>query len=299
MYHNNKNFKMNIIIPNEAHFYCCKCKADRNMEITIPTLDNIDLIVRSEINNSEDEFSHKSLMHEILAQLDQTTFKELNPDEIPAFIKSKMDKHLEKLNNDFITKIKNEEYSKLLNGKIFQLTCLQCREITWLVTYKSCDGMKTMLLSEHNHSIATEHTPKAVKYYLDQAWKAKNAGANSSAVAMYRAALDNLLVHKGYKTGDLADKIQNLSTNINNRTAGSWTRYIKNSTLTTLRKLGNGSIHPNDGDISKQSLLSDDLVDGLDIVFQALLHEAYERQEEENARNQQLNKVAKMFDSRQ
>lgn len=96
LYHSNKNFKMRIILPDEAHFYCCKCKADRNMKIEISESEELYLQIYSEINNSEDEPGFDSLLSQALEQLNKDFVEGLNSDGLSTFLKSKMDERLEK-----------------------------------------------------------------------------------------------------------------------------------------------------------------------------------------------------------
>jgi hypothetical protein len=46
--------------------------------------------------------------------------------------------------------------------------------------------------------------------------------------------------------------------------------------LQVIRDLGNGSIHPNDGDVKKQETLDNDLISKVKYTFQMLLFSIYE-----------------------
>jgi hypothetical protein len=127
--------------------------------------------------------------------------------------------------------------------------------------------------------VATPNTPAGVAYYLDQADRAECVGARTAAVAMYRAALEHLLFEQGYTTGMLNAKIQELIRRRDAGEASGWARDLDADHLTVINRLGNFSIHPNDGDISGQSRLDSGLLSAVRELFSYLVDEVYEREE--------------------
>jgi hypothetical protein len=115
-----------------------------------------------------------------------------------------------------------------------------------------------------------------VAFYLDQAHRAQSVGANSASVAMFRGALEHLLFEQGYQKGMLGEKIKQLSEDISSNTAPKWALELEIEFLKVLRDLGNGSIHPNDGDVKKQAVLDNKLIEQVKAAFQMLLYLIYE-----------------------
>jgi hypothetical protein len=68
---------------------------------------------------------------------------------------------------------------------------------------------------------------------------------------MYRGALDQILHHEGFKAGMLGKKLGELERAIASGTAPKWAMELETEYLAVLNQLGSGSIHPNDGDITK------------------------------------------------
>lgn len=93
---------------------------------------------------------------------------------------------------------------------------------------------------------------------------------------MYRAALEQLLYEQKYKAKNLADKIANLESEMSAGTAPNWTKDFDTDMFTYLKDLGNGAIHPNDGDVKKQSILDNELLSRIQSVFSYLLQVVYE-----------------------
>ncbi|WP_114298198.1 DUF4145 domain-containing protein [Anaerobacterium chartisolvens] len=102
-------------------------------------------------------------------------------------------------------------------------------------------------------------------------------GANSACISMYRAALEQILYNQGYINGMLNSKIKDLEKDINDGTGKEWTKSLDKDLFSYIKDLGNGSIHPNGGDISKQSTFDDDLVVSIDLLFREFLDEIYEK----------------------
>jgi hypothetical protein len=124
--------------------------------------------------------------------------------------------------------------------------------------------------------LATPNTPTSVSYYLDQAQRARSVTANSAAIAMYRAALEQLMFDKGFTKGMLDAKIKELEEQIAKGNAQAWARDLDTEYLRVMKELGNAAIHPNGGDVSKQAAFDGNLLIRVERTFQGLLDLAYE-----------------------
>lgn len=154
--------------------------------------------------------------------------------------------------------------------------CVQCRALFTAVIYQGPRGPSLAVLPSSFAGVATPNTPKSVAYYLDQAHRAHSVGANTAAVAMYRAGLEQLLFDQGFKTGMLHAKVTALEAAITAGDAPKWAVDLDTELLRAMKDLGNGAIHPNDGDITKQDILDAELVHEVTNLFHALLFIIYE-----------------------
>ena len=152
------------------------------------------------------------------------------------------------------------------------------------------------ILPSCNGGVVTPNTPSEVSYYLDQAYRAKSVGANSACIAMYRGALDQLLHQQGYISGMLGSKLGKLEKDIKDGKAPVWAEDIDIKYLSYLNALGNGSIHPNDGDIDKQKELDNQLIEVVDVVFTMLLDSIYEKPVREQGWLSTLEEKSKHFE---
>jgi hypothetical protein len=166
--------------------------------------------------------------------------------------------------------------SKDLVPSLLGLQCLQCQMTFTGVIYPGPDGPDVVILPSRRGGLTTPHTPEGVSYYLDQAHRAEVLAARSAAVAMYRGALEHLLFEQGYTTGMLGRKLELLETDIKNSKAPKWSVDLDTEFLGVLKDLGNGSIHPNDGDVTKQSALDGELLRKVRETFLMLLFLVYE-----------------------
>ena len=166
--------------------------------------------------------------------------------------------------------------SKELVASLLALRCVQCQMVFTGVIYLGPDGPDVVILPSRRGGLTTSHTPDGVSYYLDQAHRAEVLGARSAAVAMYRGALEHLLFEQGYQTGMLGKKLELLETDIKNSKGPKWAVDLDTEFLEVLKDLGNGSIHPNDGDVTKQRALDDELLGKVRETFLMLLFLVYE-----------------------
>jgi len=163
-----------------------------------------------------------------------------------------------------------------LTKSLWTIRCLQCNaEFTGLI-YMGSSGQTMVVLPSINGGLSTPNTPDSVAFYLDQASKAKSVGANSAGVAMFRGALEHILFHQGYKMSLLDAKIKALVKDVEEGVGPTWAKEIDATFLTVIKELGNGAIHPNDGDVDKQRVLDTGLINQLDVVFSLLLYIIYE-----------------------
>lgn len=176
-----------------------------------------------------------------------------------------------------------EEVYELRAGVIISIKCMQCNtealgvldEEGWR---QSCNRREKLTLYWPTIAkLATANTPEAVAYYLDQAARCESVGANSAAVVMYRSALEHLLHDHNYKEGMLGRRLSKLLADVAAGSAPRWARDIDHAYLDVINKLGNGAVHANDGDVSKQASLDDEIFRGLQIAFVEILDVVYER----------------------
>jgi hypothetical protein len=98
---------------------------------------------------------------------------------------------------------------------------------------------------------------------------------------MYRAALDQLLFHEGFANGTLGVKIRDLKAA---DPVPDWFRDLDPLYLDVINSIGNGAIHPNDGDIERQKVIDRRITEAVDALFTEILDLVYERPEEHRAR---------------
>jgi hypothetical protein len=157
------------------------------------------------------------------------------------------------------------------------LICVQCDALSTAMLYQGPNAaLRLAILPSVNGGLTTPHAPEGVAYYLDQAQKAHSIGANTACVAMFRGALEHLLFHQGFQTGMCGKKLTDLETAIVDKTAPKWAYELDTEFLKVMKKLGDGSIHPNDGNIKNQEVLDNSLIRELRHTFQELLFLIYE-----------------------
>lgn len=198
-------------------------------------------------------------------------------------------------NGEPITQIKDT--AQALLHSLYGLSCLQCEATFTSVIYPGVSGPALAILPGILGGMGTPNTPTSVLYYLDQAHKSQAMGAHSAAMAMFRAALDQLMFEQGYteKGKMLGSKIKQLEEEIASGKGPEWARDLDPSFLRVLNNLGSGSIHPNDGDITKQDAIDAELLGDVQTTFAELLHLVYERKAERNARLTKLRERAELL----
>lgn len=166
------------------------------------------------------------------------------------------------------------------------LECVQCSATFEALIYKSSEGPAIAILPSIPGGLRTVHTPTSVAYYLDQAQRAHSVGANSAAVAMYRAALEQILLEAGFQERMLGPKIKALEAKIANGSAPKWALDLEIEFLEVLKDLGNAAIHA--GDVGRQAHLDSILLRNISITFMRLLFLAYEVEHEAQSRLKSL-----------
>lgn len=160
---------------------------------------------------------------------------------------------------------------------VYVYECLECDTKNY-ATLMLIESEPTLSIrSEVEGGIRTDHTPPAVAYYLDEANRAQKAGAKSAAAAMYRAALEQILFEQGFVNGMLKAKIDDLGSRLAAGTAPDWAKQSHKELFTLLKNIGDGSIHPNGGEISKQLEIDEELLSVIEVVLDRLLTAIYER----------------------
>jgi hypothetical protein len=165
----------------------------------------------------------------------------------------------------------------LWSPSMFQVRCRQCTTQATIVVYAGPDGDDVAILWSVRGGMRTPATPASVTYYLDQAGRCEAMAARTAAVAMYRGALEQLLFQQGFTVGMLNAKITALEAAIAGGTAPPWARILNPGFMRVIKDLGNGAIHPNDGDITRQQALDETLLVDVRIAMEMLLELVYEQ----------------------
>lgn len=164
------------------------------------------------------------------------------------------------------------------------LQCVQCDTNFTAVLYQGPEGTSLAVLPSTYGGLTTPHTPKGVAYYLDQAQRAKAVGANSAAVTMFRGALEHLLFEQGFQKGMCGQKLSDLEAAVKAGKAPKWAQELDGDFLQVMKQLGDGAIHPGDGNVDNQKVLDSDLIAKLTHTFQMLLFTIYELPHEKQKR---------------
>jgi hypothetical protein len=156
------------------------------------------------------------------------------------------------------------------------LHCVQCDALFTSVLYQGPEGTTLATFPSTSGGLTTPHTPPGVGYYLDQAQRSHSVGANSAAVTMFRGALEHLLFDQGFKDGMCGKKLRELEAAIAGGKAPKWAYELNTDFLQVMKELGDGSIHPNDGDVKNQEVFDSALIAKVRHTFEMLLFLIYE-----------------------
>lgn len=174
-------------------------------------------------------------------------------------------------------------------------TCLQCETKTNLILYYGPNNLELAILRSAYGGSSTNNTPQEVKYYLDQAYRARMVSALSAAMSMYRSALEWILFDQGYKNGMLGAKIKKIEEDIKNNVAPKWANEMPMELLSAIKNIGNGAMHTNDGDIRKQEEIDKNVIEIVDVVFAELLDVIYEQPIRRQQNVEKLKVIANTF----
>lgn len=188
-----------------------------------------------------------------------------------------------------------EAIAEQLVPAAFVMWCLQDDTRFSAFLFRGPDGYELAIFPMRRGGLSTPHTPPGVAFYLDQAQRAQSAGANSAAVAMYRAALEHLLFEQGYTRRMLGPKIEDLNKAIQDRSAPRWALDLNPAYLTVVNKLAAAAIHPGDGDVGGQAAFDREILTQLEITMSELVRVVYEREHEERSRLTALEAALKTF----
>jgi hypothetical protein len=172
------------------------------------------------------------------------------------------------------------------------MKCRQCHTEAHGLYYEGPSRKDLIIAQREAGGCSTPNTPEPVKFYLDQAARSEATSARSAAVAMYRAALEQLLHQQGFTTGMLNAKLVELDKQKVARTAPKWAMELDTEFLDVLKHLGNGAIHANGGDVKKQAAFDDELIIAVRVTFAALLDAVYEDPARRAARLAAMKSVA-------
>lgn len=180
------------------------------------------------------------------------------------------------IDSGYIRTHSSKEIEPFLTDFLFTLHCLQCQARYQAFVFDGAQGKEIAIFGKVMGGVTTPNSPLAVSFYLDQAHRSAAVSAHSASVAMYRAALEQLLYQQGFTTGMLNKKIQDLEAAIGTGNASRWALDLDPEFLKVIKDLGNAAIHPNAGDITKQEALDRDLVLQVEQTFAHILDEVYE-----------------------
>lgn len=193
-------------------------------------------------------------------------------------------------------KSENQDIIFSKHPALFNSICLQCGTTALLLIYVGPEEkIQFVILHDCYGGCVTPHTPKEVKYYIDQAYRSRSMGATSAAMSMYRSALEWLLYEQGYQSGMLGQKVNALEAAIKSGTAPKWAMEIDTDFLLAIKEIGNGSIHTNNGNISLQENIDQDSIRLVDIVFSELLDKIYEQPLRSQTNKVKLQSLASLF----
>lgn len=196
---------------------------------------------------------------------------------------------LGRLFGKIFSKRPNPRFASTEPATLLLYSCVQCKNRFNVVVHQDEDGPTIAVLPSFHGGLSTPNTPPTVAYYVDQANKACSVKANGAAIAMFRAALDQLLEEQGFAQASLPLKLRGLEAAIQKGTAPDWVKYISTDLLTVIKELGDSGMHPNE--ISKLREYDDTLSVRSQIAFATVLNAVYEHSTANRQLLSQLNAV--------
>lgn len=180
-----------------------------------------------------------------------------------------------------------------IEPSLFHLECLQCKSRFTVVIYSGLNSGNMAVFPNTTGGLATKNTPKNVRYFLDEAYKAQAGGAVTGAVLLYRAALEQLLTEQSYKKQNITDKIKELEENVKSGTGPKWVHDIDSAYLRVIKDLANEGIHVNSGDTDTLKSFDSNLLADIQLIFVDLLDLVYEKPIRKAEKLKQLQSIQK------
>lgn len=193
--------------------------------------------------------------------------------------------------------IRSNAYSQLSpfphSFYIIHSRCLQCSSEFIILLTRENNSYSLLNIPVSFVGIISSSCPATVIYYIDQAYRSKAMGATSAAVVMYRSSLENLLYEQGFESGQLFDKIKKLQKQIDDGDAPKWTLLFDANMMNIIRELGNYAVHPNNGDISKQREMDNNLLVKVEFMLKRLMEYVYVIPAKEKEAMEDMNRTLK------
>src|SRR5207249_4367980 len=98
--------------------------------------------------------------------------------------------------------------ARVFAPSLMRFICVQCQNNWTATVYSGPSGPELAVFAPGYGSFRTAHTPEPVAFYLDQARRCESTSAFTAAIAMYRGALEQLLIHQKVKGGSLAEQLK-------------------------------------------------------------------------------------------
>jgi hypothetical protein len=112
--------------------------------------------------------------------------------------------------------------------------------------------------------------------------------AYSAVFAMYRSALDCILLNQGYQGRQLGDKINELKEDLKQNSGPTWAKEIDSSVLDDLSKMGSSSLHADAGNFEVEKNLTSEDVLLAESHLREILYCVYEKDEERKEKRERL-----------
>jgi hypothetical protein len=156
-----------------------------------------------------------------------------------------------------------------------ELECRQCQGLFFLVWYKMTDKTaRTVLLQRFTDSVFSPNAPPEVAYYCEQARLGRSVGANSAAVVMFRAAIEQVLADKGCTARTCGGKLAELEKDLEKgNPKADWAKSLDTELIRQMKIIGDGGTH---GDAKAIVAYDGEMVDVAEVVVRAVLHFVYE-----------------------
>lgn len=160
--------------------------------------------------------------------------------------------------------------------QVWEFVCGECRRPQLALGCAGPAGPEYHIIPSVGGGLSTPNTPAAVRYNLELASRCESAAASPAALAMYRAALEHVLLEQGFDRRMLGPKIEQLESAIKGGKAPRWALDLDPEYLIVIKDLGNWSLHADGPDVQQHMELDPTLLREIRAVFVLLLQEVYE-----------------------